>query len=59
MVVFDEGFLRDKPEQAKMQATNLKNVMSVDDPSDMMTSEDPLLKVFASVWYRIVKVSQL
>lgn len=57
MVVFDEGFLQKNPEQAKIQVTKLKDVMSMDDPSDMMTSEDPLLKVFASVWYRVAKVS--
>ena len=58
MVVFDEGFLQKNPEQAKIQVTNIKNVMSVDDPSHMMTSEDPLLTVFASVWHRVAKVSR-
>ena len=57
MVVFDEGYLQKNPEQAKIQVTKLKDVMSVDDPSDMMTPEDPLLNVFASVWYRVAKVS--
>ena len=57
--MFDEGVLGKDPEQAKIKATNLKDVMRVDDPSHMMTSEDPLLRVFASIWYRVAKVSRV
>lgn len=59
MIVFDDGYLQKNPEQAKITVTNLKNVMSVDDPSHMMKAEDPLLKAFASVWHRVAEVSQV
>ncbi|KAL8788297.1 MAG: hypothetical protein Q9195_007353 [Heterodermia aff. obscurata] len=55
--MFDEGFLQKNPEQAKIQVTNLKNVMSDNGSNPMMTSEDPLLSVFASVWHRLAKRS--
>ena len=57
MLVFDEGFVQKNPEQAKIQVAHIMNVMNVDDPSHM-TSEDPLLEAFASVWHRVAKVSR-
>ncbi|KAL9001677.1 MAG: hypothetical protein Q9188_005352, partial [Gyalolechia gomerana] len=55
--LFDEGCFRDNKEQAATLVAELIEVMKTEGPVDGEEKGDPLLEVFKTVWYRIVKRS--
>ena len=58
--MFDEGCFKDDREQVARHVSNLMKVMQSESKgrSSSLSVGDPLLRVFQSVWDRIVQVNQ-
>ena len=54
---FDEGELRDRPEEAKKLVDNLLATMEATSLEGVVVSENILVEVFRSVWLRLARMS--
>ena len=59
VAVFDEGCFKDDREQAARHVSNVMKVMESEskDRDSSLSTEDPFLRVFESVWDRVAEVS--